>query len=205
MSITGNLFIISAPSGGGKTSIVNALLLKDKQVKVSISYTTREKRHGEVEGENYFFVSKETFQAMIQSGEFLEYAEVFGHYYGTARSTLQAQQQAGYDVLLEIDWQGARQIKSIYPTAIGVFILPPSLDILQGRLERRGRDSVEIIQKRMMQAVSEMSHYDEYDYMIVNKDFDTAVEQLSSIIKASRLKLSVQVLKNAQLLHDLLI
>lgn len=202
---TGNLFIISAPSGGGKTSLVSALLAQDKNLQLSVSYTTREKREGEIDGKDYFFIDHSAFQRMIDEKAFFEYATVFENYYGTAQKSLQKQLQAGYDVVLEIDWQGARQIKAVYKEAVGIFILPPSLTVLENRLRLRGQDNLKIIQARMQQAVSEISHYHEYDYIIINREFEVAVEQISAIITSSRLRVTNQVAKNAQLLHDLLV
>lgn len=204
MTTLGDLYIISAPSGAGKTSLVAALMAKDDKIKVSISHTTRKMRPGEVDGENYFFVDKATFTEMIEQDAFLEYAEVFGNYYGTSAKTVHDMRQAGLDVILEIDWQGARQVKSIFPDAIGVFILPPSLETLTNRLRNRGQDSEETINRRMQEAVSEMSHYDEYEYIIINKDFELALSELQAIFCAGRQRKQRQVLENAEFLKALL-
>jgi len=204
MTTPGDLYIIAAPSGAGKTSLVAALMEKDDKIKVSISHTTRAMRQGEVDGENYFFVDKSVFTEMIAQDAFLEYAEVFGNYYGTSAQTVHDMRQAGFDVILEIDWQGARQIKNIFPDAIGVFILPPCLETLANRLRKRGQDSEVTIAERMREAVSEMSHYDEFEYILINKDFDIALEELWAIFCAGRQRLQRQVIENAELLKELL-
>jgi len=205
MTVPGNLYIIAAPSGAGKTSLVNALIARDHKVSVSVSHTTRAIRFGEINGKNYHFIDKETFMTMVNAKEFIEYAEVFDNYYGTAQHAIEEKIHIGQDVILEIDWQGARQIKSLYQEAIGVFILPPSKETLLMRLKGRGQDSQEIIEKRMQQAVSEMSHYNEFDYIIINKDFEIALEELLAIFKANRLKNKQQVIRHATLIEQLLI
>lgn len=205
MAVIGDLFIISAPSGGGKTSLVTELLRSDPLVRVSISHTTRPKRPGEKNGQNYYFVDDEKFQAMIAQDEFLEYAQVYGYYYGTSRSSVHQLLEQGFDVILEIDWQGARQVMALYPNAVSIFILPPSQAILRERLEKRGQDTPEVIASRMAGAVAEMSHYDEYEYIIINKDFSRARSELELIFCANRLRSRRQTVKNAQLLHDLLV
>jgi guanylate kinase len=205
MTVAGDLFIISAPSGAGKTSLVTELIRSDPKVRVSISHTTRAKRPGEKEGQNYYFVDRAKFQSMIANEEFLEYAEVFGNYYGTERASLYQQLAEGYDVILEIDWQGARQVMALHPSAVSIFILPPSQAALRERLEKRGQDAPEVIDSRMAGAVAEMSHYDEYQYIIINKDFTRARSELELIFCANRLKSQRQTVKNAQLLHDLLV
>lgn len=199
-----NLYIVAAPSGAGKTSLVDALLKTLANVKVSISHTTRKPRPGEVDGKNYFFITKEQFQAKIAHHDFLEYAEVFENYYGTSVSFVEQQLSQGTDVILEIDWQGARQIKAKFQYSIGIFILPPSLDILRQRLQNRAQDNEEVIAKRMAAAGNEMSHYKEYEYLVVNDDFDHAVEQLKSIILANRCLKRIQAEKHQGLLAELL-
>ncbi|MGM3181776.1 guanylate kinase [Dickeya oryzae] len=202
----GTLYIVSAPSGAGKSSLIHALLktqpLYDTQV--SISHTTRAMRPGEVHGEHYFFVPTDEFQQMIAADDFLEYAEVFGNYYGTSRAAIEQVLSTGVDVFLDIDWQGARQIRERMPQARSVFILPPSQDELERRLRGRGQDSEEVIARRMKQAVAEMSHYAEYDYLIVNDDFDLALLDLKTIIRAERLRLSRQKVRHDALITKLL-
>ncbi|PWC17585.1 guanylate kinase [Brenneria roseae subsp. roseae] len=202
----GTLYIVSAPSGAGKSSLIQALLktqpLYDTQV--SISHTTRDQRPGEKHGEHYFFVSVDEFKRMIQEKEFLEYAEVFGNYYGTSRLAIEQILATGVDVFLDIDWQGAQQIRSQMPQARSIFILPPSKEELARRLRGRGQDSEEIIARRMAQAVAEMTHYSEYDYLIVNDDFDLALLDLKTIIRAERLLLSRQKVRHGALITKLL-
>ncbi|WP_413531171.1 guanylate kinase [Rahnella inusitata] len=204
--VQGTLYIISAPSGAGKSSLIQALLktqpLYDTQV--SISHTTRSERPGEKHGEHYFFVSKEEFLEMIEKDDFLEHAEVFGNYYGTSRVTIEQVLASGVDVFLDIDWQGAQQIRNKMPQARSIFVLPPSKDELDRRLRGRGQDSEEVIAKRMAQAVAEMTHYAEYDYLIVNDDFDLALSDLKTIIRAERLRLSRQKLRHDGLITKLL-
>ena len=204
--VQGTLYIISAPSGAGKSSLIQALLktqpLYDTQV--SISHTTRSERPGEKHGEHYFFVSKDEFIEMIEKDDFLEHAEVFGNYYGTSRVTIEQVLASGVDVFLDIDWQGAQQIRTKMPQARSIFVLPPSKDELDRRLRGRGQDSEEVIAKRMAQAVAEMTHYAEYDYLIVNDDFDLALSDLKTIIRAERLRLSRQRLRHDGLITKLL-
>ena len=205
MSARGNLFIVSAPSGAGKSSLITALL-KDKpqDMQVSVSHTTRAPRPGEVDGQHYHFVSVEQFKALIAENAFFESAEVFGNFYGTSRQVIENTLSLGIDVFLDIDWQGAEQVKKIMPEAIGVFILPPSKAELERRLTGRGQDSSEVIASRMAQAVSEMSHYNEYDFVIINDDFEQALADLKSIIFSQRLTCASQFHTHNDMLVDLL-
>ena len=207
MAHLGTLYIVSSPSGAGKSSLLSALLARfndDQRMQLSISHTTRGMRPGEEDGVHYHFVDKSEFQAQIDRGAFFEWAEVFGNYYGTSRETIERCLAQGIDVFLDIDWQGARQIRDQLPEARSIFILPPSLPILEQRLHGRGQDSDEVIRHRMAQAVAEMSHYDEYDYLIVNDDFETSLQQLASIVCAERTRLTAQRLRHADLLDRLL-
>lgn len=204
MTTIGNLYIISAPSGAGKTSLVKKLISTVENLIVSVSHTTRQSREGEIHGKDYFFVSVDDFRAMQQNNAFLEYAQVFDNFYGTAQKTIEANLAQGDDVILEIDWQGAQQVRKLMPQSYSIFILPPSTEILRERLEGRGKDSVEIINRRMQDAVAEMSHYREFDYLVVNDDFNTALNQLESIIIANRLQQLSQAIKLKTLIHDLL-
>jgi len=188
----GKLYIISAPSGAGKTSLIKKLLPQVDNLMVSISHTTRAMRAGETDGKDYFFTEISTFKQQIQQGNFLEYAQVYDNFYGTAQSTVEANLSQGQDVILEIDWQGAQQIRQALPDTISIFILPPSTEILKDRLQGRGQDSEEIINRRMKDAVNEMSHYPEYDYLVVNNDFELALVELKSIILANRLNIERQ-------------
>jgi len=200
----GTLYIISAPSGAGKTSMVKALLERLSDVVVSVSNTTRAPRPGEQDGVDYHFTGKAEFERLVEAGEFLEYAQVFDNYYGTRRATVQAQLEAGRDVILEIDWQGARQVASAAPEAVKVFILPPSAAALRERLTTRGQDSEEIIDRRMRDAISEMSHYDEYHYLIFNDDFEVAVDELRTVFVSHRLRLEPQRQRHTAALTGLL-
>lgn len=200
----GLLFILSAPSGAGKTSLVNALLASQPEIKVSISHTTRPRRPGERNGVDYYFVDRPDFEAKIAQGSFLEYAHVFDHFYGTSRHWVGEQLDQGRDVILEIDWQGARQVRTAMPEAITIFILPPSCQALEQRLRGRDRDTEETIQRRMRDAVNEISHYAEYEYLLVNDDFDRALAELQAIIQASRLRTEVQRRTLAPLLQELM-
>ena len=183
----GKLYIIAAPSGAGKTSLVKAMVQSTPHVRVSVSHTTRDMRPGEQDGVNYHFTSIESFKRMLGEGLFLEHAEVFGNYYGTSEAWVQEQLDKGEDVILEIDWQGARQVRKLAPDAVSVFILPPSLEALRERLIGRGTDDRFTIERRMSQAVNEMSHYDEFDYIVINDEFDLALRDLQTIIRSRRL------------------
>ena len=190
--MTGQLFIVSAPSGAGKTTLVRLLLEKDAAISLSISTTTRAPRPGEQDGREYHFVSVPRFVERRDRGEFLEWAEVHGNYYGTSQRWIEEQLQAGRDVLVEIDWQGAQQVRDVFPEAIGVFILPPSMDILKERLAGRGTDSAEVIARRIAAAQAEMRHVDEFDYVIINDDLQKALAELVSVVGASRLEYDKQ-------------
>ena len=193
---TGNLFLVSAPSGAGKTSLVNAALDADSQLVVSISHTTRPARGGEVEGENYFFVSDDQFVQMIDEGKFLEHANVFGKRYGTSKAEVAAKRALGQDVILEIDWQGAQQVREAIPDAISVFVLPPSMEELAARLTSRGEDTAQSIEKRLGEAKLDMSQAIHFDYLVINADFETALQDVASIVHAARLTRVVQLQKN---------
>jgi len=200
----GRLYIVSAPSGAGKTSLVSALLDADSQVEVSVSHTTRAARSGEQDGVNYHFVSVEAFEAIVADDDFLEHAKVFDNYYGTSRVWLEQRLMAGQDVILEIDWQGAQQVRTLMPEALSIFILPPSKAALRSRLEGRGQDSEEIIARRMSEAESESSHFDEYNYLIVNDQFELAQQEICAIFMANRLEANRQAVKYKEVLADLL-
>lgn len=202
--VSGNLFIVSAPSGAGKSSLIQALLDLHNDMQVSVSHTTRSPRPGEQNGVHYHFVRVDDFKNRIEAGEFLEWAEVFGNYYGTSRTTLQQTLDQGIDVFLDIDWQGARQIRQQLPHAIGIFILPPSLNVLQQRLQSRGQDSADIIAGRMSKAQDEMGHANEYDYLIVNDDFQQALLELRAIVLAQRNRWQNQQQRQQDLLDQLL-
>ncbi len=200
----GTLYIISAPSGAGKTSLVKKLISEMDNLIVSVSHTTRKSRQGEVNGKDYFFISIDEFKAMQIQNSFLEYAEVFDNFYGTAQQTVVDNLTQGHDVILEIDWQGAQQIRKLLPDSTSIFILPPSIDILRQRLESRGKDNVEVITRRMQDAVTEISHYSEFDYLIVNDNFNEALNLLKMIITANRLKQPRQANLLKPLLSNLL-
>lgn len=204
-SFSGALFIVSAPSGAGKTSLVKALLEKTADLEVSVSYTTRKPRPGEQNGVHYHFVDVPTFEGMIEQGLFLEHARVFDNYYGTSRAQVAKRLQQGVDIILEIDWQGARQVRAFFPAAIGIFVLPPSRALLEQRLRSRKTDSDEVINRRLRDAVSDMSHYSEFEFVVVNNDFERALHELHAIIIAQRLRLSASQHRLAPLLADLLI
>lgn len=200
----GTLYIVSAASGTGKTSLLKALLEQTQQLAVSVSHTTRLKRAGEEDGQHYHFVDKPYFEQLIGAADFLEHAQVFGNYYGTSQSAVEQQLKSGLDVILEIDWQGAQQVRHLMPNAVSIFILPPSREALRERLTGRGQDSQEIIDGRMAEAVSEMSHYNEFDYIVVNDDFQTALAELASIFKAGTLTTAIQTQKHSMMISQLL-
>jgi guanylate kinase len=189
---TGVLFVVSAPSGAGKTSLLKALVPTDPRLRVSVSHTTRTPRPGEQDGTHYHFVERGRFEAMAAAGEFLEHARVFDNLYGTSERSVRERLVAGFDVVLEIDWQGARQVRARFPEAVSVFIVPPSVEALRRRLSGRGQDSAEVIDRRMRDARNELSHFGEYDYVVVNDVFDQALADLRAIISAERLRLSRQ-------------
>jgi len=178
--------VVAAPSGGGKTSLISALLEKDDQIQLSVSYTTRSPRPGEVDGVHYHFVNENSFQALIDRSAFLEYANVFDYLYGTSQESVEQQLAAGFDVILDIDWQGARQIRNSFPSSRSIFIVPPSLDALRQRLIGRGQDSDSVIRRRMRDAQAEISHWDEFDFLIINENFDEALLNLHSIIRSGK-------------------
>ena len=200
----GSLYVISAASGAGKTSLVSALLDKVGGIEVSVSHTTRPPREGEVDGVNYHFVDSATFEAMVEAAEFFEHATVFGNMYGTSQQHVENQLDTGKDVILEIDWQGARQIRRLIPDCQTIYIVPPSVEVLRERLTSRGQDADEIIERRMQEAVSEMTHYSEFDYLVINDDFDQARENLAAIIIGQRMRLEYQQDRNTELLKQLL-
>lgn len=200
----GTLYIISAPSGAGKTSLVKALVDTMPGLAISVSHTTRPRRDGETDGVDYHFVDADAFQAMVSADDFLEHAQVFGNHYGTARSSVKAQLEAGTDVILEIDWQGARQVRAAMPGAVPIFILPPSRHELERRLRSRGKDTEEVIARRLQEAQGEMAHYDEYDYLVVNDAFGHALEELVAVVRARRLRLAAQRDRLGSTLRDLL-
>ena len=201
---SGNLYIVAAPSGGGKTSLVGNLVKTFERIEVSISHTTRAIRPGEVYGKDYFFISEEEFISLINKNEFIEHARVFNHLYGTSSAQIAQRLEQGIDILLDIDWQGAEQIRRSFPKAISIFIIPPSLEELKTRLLNRRQDNDEIISERMKKAQDEMSHYPEFDYLIVNDNFEEAAVELKSIVLANRLRMEAQINKQAKLLSFLL-
>lgn len=201
---TGTLYIISAPSGAGKTSLVSELIKTSDDICVSISHTTREIRPGEKDGVNYNFVTTDQFQTMLNESAFLESAQVFNNFYGTSAAWVQETLNAGKDVILEIDWQGAQQIRKQAPNTVTIFILPPSLTELRSRLTNRDQDDKNIIDQRMAEAANEMSHYPEYDYLVINDDFQDALVDLCSITRGRRCELAKQTQKHADLLQALL-
>lgn len=202
MTIPGCLYVIVAPSGAGKSSLVNALLEREPDVGLSISYTTRPPRPGDVSGREYFFVSPAEFQEMVDRHEFLEYAEVYGNMYGTSKRWIEKTRATGADVLLEIDWQGARSVHKLFPDMAYIYILPPSIEVLAQRLKKRGKDTPSVIAKRVAAAREDLKHAPEADYVIINEDFNLALLDLQSIIRACRLKVERQLKLHAQLLVE---
>jgi guanylate kinase len=199
--VKGNVFIVCAPSGAGKTSLVAELLRRDRNVRLSVSHTTRLPRPGEQEGRDYHFVSRPAFEAMITRGEFLESAEVHGNLYGTSQKWIDEHRTRDVDIVLEIDWQGAQQVRRLIPEAIGIFILPPSPDTLRRRLIDRGQDSDPVIERRVQAARGEIAHLAEFDYVIINSSFDAAVEDLVSIVRTARLRIDAQISRHSDLIN----
>jgi guanylate kinase len=204
-SNTGNLIIVAAPSGGGKTSLVKQLINSLDNIVVSVSHTTRPMRPAEKEGVDYFFVNEEQFLKMINEGAFVEYAKVFNQYYGTSIDQISDRLKAGIDVVLDIDWQGAQQIRRLFPESVSVFVIPPSLEVLKERLLNRRQDDADIIRERMKRARDELSHYSDFDYLIVNDNFDKAAIELQAIVVTNRLKMFRQMQQQAKLLSFLLL
>ncbi|CCQ10169.1 Guanylate kinase [Pseudoalteromonas luteoviolacea B = ATCC 29581] len=199
----GNLFILSAPSGAGKSSLIKALLGKHKNIQVSVSHTTRAPRPGEENGIHYHFVSVDDFKSLIDAGDFFEWAKVFTNFYGTSKQAIESQLVNGIDVFLDIDWQGARQVRDLVPDVKTIFILPPSREELERRLNSRGQDSQEVIASRMAEAASESSHFNEFDYLLVNDDFEATLAQLECIVLSSRLQTAHQAVKHHSLIEQL--
>lgn len=199
----GNVFIVCAPSGAGKTSLVRELLARDPNVHLSVSHTTRAPRPGEQDGRDYYFVTKPVFQAMLERAEFLESAEVHGNLYGTSQSWIEAHRGQGHDLVLEIDWQGAQQVRRLIPEAMGIFILPPSLEVLSTRMMERRQDSAAVIARRLKAARGEIAHLEEFDYVIINSNFDDALEDLASIVRSARLRLPSQIARHSDLINSL--
>ena len=200
----GMLYIISAPSGAGKTSLVNALIEETDLIEVSVSYTTRGKRPGEREGVNYHFVTQDQFKQMIADDRFIEHAEVFGHFYGTSKQRIKEKLKAGIDIILEIDWQGAQQVRKQFEHCTTVFILPPSQPELLSRLQERGQDTQEVIEKRMNESIAQVSHYTEFEYLIVNDQFAHALGELKALVYAFRLRQTAQCRRHHKLIETLL-
>jgi guanylate kinase len=200
---SGSLFMVAAPSGAGKSTLVNALLAQEPAIKLSISTTTRAPRPGEEHGREYFFTTPQDFLQRADAGEFLEWAEVHGNYYGTSRIFVEQQMRAGTDILLEIDWQGARQVKKQFPQAAGIFILPPSIAALEQRLHKRGQDEPHVITRRLLAAGGEIAHAREFEYVIINEEFPVALSELSAIVRSARLRFEQQAARNASLFAQL--
>lgn len=200
--MAGNLFIVCAPSGAGKTSLVTALLEREPRIRLSISYTTRGPRPGDRDGVDYHFVDRPRFEAMIAAGEFLEHANVHGNYYGTSRSWIEREIAGDHDVLLEIDWQGAAQVRKVFPGLVGMFILPPSIEELRRRLLGRGKDAPETIERRINGAREEISHVLEFEYIIVNDSFERALEEIRSVVHAARVSRARQSIRLARLIDE---
>lgn len=202
-STSGSLFVVAAPSGAGKSTLVNALLAQEPGIKLSISFTTRQPRPGEQNGREYHFTTAEDFLKRKANGEFLESAEVHGNYYGTSRILIEEQIRAGTDVLLEIDWQGAQQVKKQFPNAVGIFILPPSIAALEDRLIKRGQDENHVITRRILAAGGEIAHAPEFEYVIINQEFNAALDELNAIVKAARCRFAQQAARNTELFAQL--
>jgi guanylate kinase len=201
--MSGNLFIISAPSGAGKTSLVHALLEINPQIDLSISYTTRQPRSGEQDGRDYHFVSREVFLAMTGRGEFLESAEVYGNFYGTSQTWISKETEKGRDILLEIDWQGAAQVRRLFPESISVFILPPSIEVLEQRLRGRGKDNHEVIARRMAAVREDVAHVAEFDYVIINDNLNEALRELNAVVLSTRVRRAAQIIRHQALINQL--
>ena len=199
-SLPGQLFIVTAPSGAGKSTLIAALLKQDPRIRLSVSHTTRAPRQGEVEGKDYHFVTRAKFLTLRAENQFLEWAEVYGNFYGTTRQSLEDFQNQGLDVILEIDWQGARQVRQLYPESLGIFILPPSLETLRSRLQGRGKDDPATIEKRLSLAQDDLSHENEFEYAIINTEFDEALRDLAAILRAARCRRTCQYPRYASLL-----
>ena len=202
-AFAGSLFVVAAPSGAGKSTLVNALLAQEPGIKLSISTTTRAPRPGEQEGREYFFSTPDDFVARANAGEFLEWAEVHGNYYGTSRLRVEKEMQTGTDILLEIDWQGARQVRKQFPDAAGIFILPPSIAALEERLYKRGQDEPHVITRRLLAAGGEIAHAPEFEYAIINEEFNVALSEMSAIVRATRARFPQQAARNASLFAQL--
>lgn len=198
--VSGCLYVVVAPSGAGKSTLVNALLEREPDIGLSISYTTRDPRPGEESGREYFFVGREEFAAMVARGDFLEHAEVYGNWYGTSRVWIEKSRAEGSDVLLEIDWQGARSVKALFPDMTYIYILPPSIDVLRERLIKRGKDSKEVIERRLAAAREDLKHVHEADYVIINEDFNLALTDIQSVVRATRVTASRQLKLHAELI-----
>ena len=200
--MNGNLFVVVAPSGAGKTTLVDALLKADSNIRLSMSYTTRAPREGERDGIDYYFVTRAKFEELIAAGEFLEHANVYGNYYGTSRAWIERELAGDHDVLLEIDWQGAQQVRRLFPHMVGIFILPPSLDELRKRLKSRGKDPADAIEKRMASARDEISHVLEFEYIIVNDKFEVALADLVAVVRAARISRAQQAVRLENLIDE---
>jgi guanylate kinase len=198
------LYVVAAPSGGGKTSLIAALLERDPQVRLSVSHTTRKPRPGEIDGVHYHFVDESEFECLVNQSAFLEHARVFDHRYGTGRRAVEQQLEQGHDVILDIDWQGARQVRASFPSCRSIFIIPPSLEVLQQRLTKRGQDDEAVIRRRMRDARAEISHWDEFDYLIVNDNFDQALDDLHRIVRQDEAPRARTAGKTREILAELL-
>ena len=203
MTSPGTLFVVSAPSGAGKTTLVKLLMERDAQVRHSVSYTTRAPRAGEQDGREYHFIDRATFDAMRDRGDFLEWAEVHGNFYGTSRVWLEERMRSGQDMLLEIDWQGAQQVRQLFPAAVTIFVLPPSVAELERRLRNRGQDADEVIQRRVAAALGEMHHVGEFDFAIINNDLRTAFDDLAAVVRAARLRVASQTARQPEMFRFL--